>query len=111
MMDKVECYTSDSVQDMDEDEIKDELRRIREKIILMLRDSKFMVKKDKKCTNEGDGPNHHSCKIDDAKDNKPNVDIRYNFNPGINKLYDIQNYTYLFMPQTIPRYNGSISKR
>ena len=56
-----------------------------------------MVKKGK-CTNEGDGPNHHSCKIDDVKDNKPNVDIRLS-ETGINKLYDIQNYTYLSCPK------------
>ena len=33
-------------------------------------------------------------KIDDAKDNKPNIDIRY-LNPGLNKLYDIQNHIHI----------------
>lgn len=90
-------HTSDSVQDMDEDELKDELRRIREENYSDSAGFEALVKKGQ-CTNEGDGPNHHSCKIDDAKDNKPNVDIRY-LNPGLNKLYDIQNYTYLSCPK------------
>ena len=90
-------HTSDSVQDMDEDEIKDELRRIREENYSDAAGFEAMVKKGQ-CTDEGDSPNHHSCKIDDAKDNKPNVDIRY-LNPGLNKLYDIQNYTYLSCPK------------
>ena len=90
-------HTSDSVQDMDEDEIKDELRRIREENYSDAAGFEAMVKKGQ-CTNEDDGPYHHSCKIDDAKDNKPNVDIRY-LNPGLNKLYNIQNYTYLSCPK------------
>ena len=49
-------HTSDSVQDMDEDEIKDELRRIREENYSDLTGFEAILQKGQ-CTNEEDGPN------------------------------------------------------
>jgi hypothetical protein len=45
------------------------------------------------CTNEPDSPFNHSCKIDDALDNRPNIDMRYvNLPPS--KLDSSSSYTY-----------------
>jgi hypothetical protein len=90
-------HTSDSVQDMDEDELKDELRRIREENYSDAAGFEAMIKKGQ-CSDEGDGPNHHSCKIEDAKENKPNIDLRY-VKPAPDKLHSGLNFTYLSCPK------------
>jgi hypothetical protein len=89
--------TVSDIQNMTSDEIKEELIRIRDENYADAASFEAMLKKGM-CTDEPNTNNYHSCKIEDAKDNKPNVDIRY-LNPGLNKLYDIQNYTYLSCPK------------
>lgn len=88
---------SSNIQNMTSEEIKQELIRIRDENYADAASFEAMVKKGM-CTDEPNTNKYHSCKIDEAKDNKPNVDIRY-LNPGLNKLYDIQNYTYLSCPK------------
>jgi len=82
------------IQNMTSDEIKQELIRIRDENYADAASFENMLKKGI-CTEEPNTNKLHSCKIEDAKKNKPNVDIRY-LNPGLNKLYDIQNYTYKY---------------
>lgn len=89
--------TVSDIQNMTSEEIKQELIRIRDENYADAASFEVMVKKGM-CTDEPNTNKFHSCKIDDAKDNKPNVDIRY-LNPGLNKLYDIQNYTFLSCPK------------
>jgi hypothetical protein len=86
-------HTTATVADMDEDELKDELKRIREENYSDADGFEAMIKKGQ-CTDEGDGRNHHSCKIEDAKDTKPNIDLRY-VKPSSNDLHSGLNFTHV----------------
>ena len=87
-----EINTSDSIQNMTSDEFKEELIKIRDENYADAASFEAMIKKGQ-CTDELNSPNFHSCKIDDAKDNKPIIDVHY-INPGPYELHKGENYTY-----------------
>tara|TARA_Y100000591_G_scaffold294759_1_gene283573 strand:+ start:3089 stop:3781 length:693 start_codon:yes stop_codon:yes gene_type:complete len=86
-------HTTESVQNMNQQQQLSELERIRRSNYSDAKGFENMMKKGI-CTDEPDTDKFHSCKIKKATETKPVLDLRY-VNPGSDKLDNSTDYTYL----------------